>query len=889
MNRLPLWMIEGMAEYLSLGRVDPLTAMWMRDAALTGHLPAVAQLNSGDPRYFPYRYGEALWAYIGGRWGDRAVAEVYRFALREGPEAAIRRVLGVSSEQLSRDWMQAVRSAYLPLVQGRQSPADVGRVVLGKNKPQDVNVSPVVSPDGRHVAFFGARGLFSIDLYLADARTGKIVKRLTSPVKDSHLDAISFINSAGSFSPDGKKFAFVVYAQGDNEIAVVDIASASIERRIRVPGVGEVTNPAWSPDGTKILFSGSAGGISDLYVLDLRSGQVRQLTNDRYADLHPAWSPDGRRIAWATDRQANTNFELMTYSPMHVAVMDVDGGNIRLLPGLEEAKEINPQFAPDGRSIYFISDHDGYSDIYRQELDSGQLYQVTRLATGVSGYTALSPALSVSSGTGTLVFSVFQNGGFDVHALDAASAQGTPITPPPAQAATDATTPQTSAPAPAGILPPREALQSSLVYRYLHDPQMGLPAPDVRYAVAPYHSSLALDYVGQPSIGIGTSTFGTMVGGGVSLYFGDMLSNHTLTIAAQAQGAIQDVGGQAFYQNTTRRWNWGVGVGHVPYLTGFSTLRPVLPGEPAPPGADQVLEQFLQRVFIDQAVLYTAYPLNQTQRFEFNAGYTHYGFSTEVRQLFAVGDQVIDERTIDLASPPGLNQAQAGAAFVGDYSFFGFTSPIMGGRYRLEVTPTFGTLAYTQALADYRRYFFKNPFTLAIRALHYGRYGGGAGDSLLAPLNVGYPTLVRGYETTNFDISECGTTFNTTQSCPAFDRLFGTKIAVANLELRVPLFGVPQYGLINLPFLPTEIAPFLDMGLAWGEFAQERLPDGTSTYQKPTLRFARRTDERVPVFSTGITARFNVLGFLVAEVYYAYPFQRPEKGAHFGFNIAPGW
>jgi hypothetical protein len=43
------------------------------------------------------------------------------------------------------------------------------------------------------------------------------------------------------------------------------------------------------------------------------------------------------------------------------------------------------------------------------------------------------------------------------------------------------------------------------------------------------------------------------------------------------------------------------------------------------------------------------------------------------------------------------------------------------------------------------------------------------------------------------------------------------------------------------------------------------------------------------VFSAGVSARVNILGFMVFETYYAYPFQRPDKGGHFGFQIAPGW
>src|SRR5207253_2548051 len=57
----PLWFMEGMAEYLSIGPIDPHTSMWLRDAALEGHLPTIEQLTY-DPRIFPYRFGHALWA-----------------------------------------------------------------------------------------------------------------------------------------------------------------------------------------------------------------------------------------------------------------------------------------------------------------------------------------------------------------------------------------------------------------------------------------------------------------------------------------------------------------------------------------------------------------------------------------------------------------------------------------------------------------------------------------------------------------------------------------------------------------------------------------------------------------------------------------------------------
>src|SRR5712671_664943 len=50
-NRVPLWFVEGMAEYMSLGPVDPNTTMWMRDAVRRGDLPKFHDLE--NPKYFP--------------------------------------------------------------------------------------------------------------------------------------------------------------------------------------------------------------------------------------------------------------------------------------------------------------------------------------------------------------------------------------------------------------------------------------------------------------------------------------------------------------------------------------------------------------------------------------------------------------------------------------------------------------------------------------------------------------------------------------------------------------------------------------------------------------------------------------------------------------------
>ncbi|HEX6535279.1 MAG TPA: hypothetical protein VF041_11810 [Gemmatimonadaceae bacterium] len=868
LNRLPLWLIEGMAEYLSLGRNDPNTAMWLRDAALRNQLPSIKQLTT-DPRFFPYRYGEALWAYIGGRWGDDAIPALYRASLERGWEAAVRGVLGVTSDSLSAQWLAATRAAYLPTMAGRTPPDSVGARLLRPSGSEtgDMDVAPALSPDGKYVAFYTSRGLFNIDLYVADAETGRIVKKLTGPNRDQHFDAISFISSSGAWSPDGRQFAFVVYAGGDNRIDIFDVNSRKIVRRIHPRGVGAINDVAWSPDGRTLAFSGMSGGLSDLYLYDLSASSLRQLTRDRYADLQPAWSPDGKTLAFATDRGDSTDFGALRYGPVRLALMDVASGGIRLLPATTGGKEINPQFTPDGRELYFISDRGGFDDIYRTVLGTGETFQVTRVATGVSGITALSPALSVASGNGRLMFSVFERGGYTLHRLEAAEARGVAIAAP-------ADTMHV-----AGILPPVNIPGGGAITQRVEDPVTGLP-PQEPLPSTPYRSGLSLQYLGSPGVGVAFgSQGGVAAGGGVAAYFSDLLGNHVVGAEIGGGGDIRNFGGQLVYQNLSHRWNWGVGVSHFPFLTGgvgvIDTSVTVQGGQiPA-----TIYEQAIQRTYYDQASVMTQYPLSMTRRFELSAGYTRISFGGTLDRWLFIGNQAVDFEEEHLPGAPALNLGQATAAFVGDYSYFGFTSPVAGGRYRFEWSPTFGDLNFQNVLADYRRYFLARPVTFAFRGIHFGRYGKDAEDPRLQSLYVGDPLLVRGYDVNSFDASECVSGNQSVTGCPAFDRLIGSRLAVANFEVRIPLLGTREFGLINFPYLATEIAPFFDAGVAW------------TAEQSPDFVFSRSASDtrRIPVFSTGVSARMNVLGYAVLEVYWAYPFQRPGQGGQFGFQLSPGW
>jgi hypothetical protein len=488
----------------------------------------------------------------------------------------------------------------------------------------------------------------------------------------------------------------------------------------------------------------------------------------------------------------------------------------------------------------------------------------------------------VAAKTGELAFSVFTNFEFHVFGL-------------PANPAGEVVT-RATATAAGRILPPTEPNRISRVGEYLADAATGLEAPGAfKSSDAPsYRPALTLDYVGQPSFGVGADRFGNYIGGGASAYFSDMLGDRLLGVAVQAQGTLKDVGAQAFYANLSSRWNWAIAGGHIPYLQMYQNFDRTSDGQ---------LYLGLQRlrIFVTSAQGQLAYPFSTSRRIELGAGAVRYAYDVEEDRYFLdqtgryfTGEQertsvnipceslTEDQRLLGaLCVPNSLNLAQASVAYVGDNSFFGFTSPIRGGRFRFGVEGTAGTENFLTATADWRRYFSPSKnLTIAVRGLHIGRYGNIASDAI-RPMFIGYETLMHGYAWESFDPDECTASQlqapNQDSTCPTFTRLFGHRMAVANLELRIPLIGTKEFGLVNFPFVPVELAFFGDAGIAW------------DNNNPATFELSKSSVDRVPVFSTGAAARFNVLGFMVLEAYYAYPFQRPFKGGHFGFNISPGW
>ena len=103
-----------------------------------------------------------------------------------------------------------------------------------------------------------------------------------------------------SWSPDGRKLAYVSFEGGNSGIWIQDIASGSRDKVTSFRGINGA--PAFSPDGSRLAMTLSKGGNPDIYVMDLGSKHLTQLTNHFGIDTEPTWSHDGASLYFTSDR-----------------------------------------------------------------------------------------------------------------------------------------------------------------------------------------------------------------------------------------------------------------------------------------------------------------------------------------------------------------------------------------------------------------------------------------------------------------------------------------------------------------------------------------------------------------------------------------------------------
>ncbi len=200
----------------------------------------------------------------------------------------------------------------------------------------------------------GIRGVFSTQIaYVTLHRVaGKRKFALVIADADGH-GAQQILRSSKpimspSWSPDGKKLAYVSFENGRSQIFIQSIDGTHRELIAKFRGING--SPAWSPDGKKMSMTLSKDGSADIYIMDLKTRNLRRMTRNWAIETEAVWASNGRSLFFSSDRRGQPQ----------IFQVFLDTGEERRV-SFEGRYNANPEISPDGRYIAMVHASTGFN------------------------------------------------------------------------------------------------------------------------------------------------------------------------------------------------------------------------------------------------------------------------------------------------------------------------------------------------------------------------------------------------------------------------------------------------------------------------------------------------------------------------------------------------
>ena len=176
--------------------------------------------------------------------------------------------------------------------------------------PNQIRQLAHYTSDGIYESITGIKGIAATRLlYVNEIKDSQLISRYKLMLADSDGANEKILLSSSepiispSWSPDGKRVAYVSFETGMAKVFIQEIASG--KREAVLSKDTQISSPSWSPDGKYLSLTLYQDGNAEIYILRLRDRTLTRMTNQFAIDTESSWSPRGNKILFTSGRSGS--------------------------------------------------------------------------------------------------------------------------------------------------------------------------------------------------------------------------------------------------------------------------------------------------------------------------------------------------------------------------------------------------------------------------------------------------------------------------------------------------------------------------------------------------------------------------------------------------------
>ena len=176
--------------------------------------------------------------------------------------------------------------------------------------PNQIRQLAHYTSDGIYESITGIKGIAATRLlYVNETKDSKLISTYKLMIADSDGANEKVLLSSSepiispSWSPDGKRTAYVSFENGMAQVFIQEIATR--KRKLVLKKDTQISSPSWSPDGKYLSLTLYQDGNAEIYILRLRDQTLTRMTNQFAIDTESSWSPKGNKILFTSGRSGS--------------------------------------------------------------------------------------------------------------------------------------------------------------------------------------------------------------------------------------------------------------------------------------------------------------------------------------------------------------------------------------------------------------------------------------------------------------------------------------------------------------------------------------------------------------------------------------------------------